>query len=84
VRFNVPQRTSGEDRVRDQWSLFRKFDEPRAATGLCVWLRNEQVDARADGGDVYVQRGQHDRARWIVEHLPPSHEELIALAAESA
>jgi len=66
----------------DDWSLFRTLDEPRAAIGLCVWLRNEQVDARAEGGKVYVQRGQQERARWIVEHLPPSHDELIALAAQ--
>jgi hypothetical protein len=75
---------AGEESVHDDWTLFRKFDEPRAATGLCRWLRNEQVDARADGGVVYVQRGQHHRARWIVEHLPPTHDELLALAAEGA
>jgi hypothetical protein len=68
----------------DDWSLFRTFDEPRAAMGLCVWLRNEQVDARAEAGRVYVQRGQLQRAHWIVEHLPPSHEELLELAAQGA
>lgn len=68
----------------EDWSLFRRFDEPRAATGLCLWLRNEQVDALAEGGKVYVQRGQIHRASWIVQHLPPSQEELIALAAEGA
>jgi hypothetical protein len=76
---------AAEDPVHDEdWRLFRKFDEPRAAAGLCRWLRNEQVDARAEGGVVYVMRGQHHRARWVVEHLPPTQEELIALAAENA
>ena len=68
----------------DDWSLFRKFDEPKAAMGLALWLRNEQVDARAEDGVVFVMRGQQHRARWVLEHLPPSQEDLIALAAENA
>ena len=71
-------------RAEEEWMLFRKFDEPRAAAGLCLWLRNEQVDARSEGGAVYVQRSQKHRASWIVEHLPPSEDELLALAANAA
>jgi hypothetical protein len=60
--------------------LFRKFDEPRAAAGFCLWLRNEQVDARAEANAVYIHRNQYHRAEWIVEHLPPTEDELLALA----
>ena len=71
-------------RAEEEWMLFREFDEPRAAAGLCLWLRNEQVDARAEGGAVYVQRNQKHRASWVVEHLPPSEDDLLALAANDA
>ena len=67
-------------RPEEEWMLFRQFDEPRAAAGLCVWLRNEQVTARAERGGVYVQRGEYHRAEWVVEHLPPTEDDLLALA----
>jgi hypothetical protein len=67
--------------AEEEWMLFRRFDEPRAAEGLCLWLRNEQVAARAEGGAVFVHRSQRHRAGWIVAHLPPTDEDLKALAA---
>jgi hypothetical protein len=69
--------------AEDDWMLFREFDEPRAAMGLCLWLRNEQVDARAEGGSVFVHRSQRHRAGWIVEHLPPTEDDLLALASNA-
>ena len=71
-------------RAEEEWMLFRKFDEPRAAAGLCVWLRNEQVDARSEGTAVYIHRNQYHRAEWVVEHLPPTEDELLALGAFAA
>ena len=68
-------------RAEEEWMQFRKFDEPRAALGLCLWLRNEQVNARVEGTKVYIQRSQFHRAEWIVEHLPPTEDDLLALAA---
>ena len=67
-------------RAEEEWMLFRKFDDPRTAAGLCLWLRNEQVNARYEGCRVYVDRTQCHRAEWIVEHLPPTEDELLALA----
>jgi hypothetical protein len=64
----------------EEWMLFCRFDDPRAAEGLCVWLRNEQVKARAERGAVYVERSQCHRAYWVVDHLPPTEEDLMLLA----
>lgn len=71
-------------RPEEEWILFRKFDDPRAAAGLCVWLRNEQVTARVERAGVYVQRAQYHRAEWVLEHLPPSEDDLLALAVYAA
>jgi hypothetical protein len=60
--------------------LFRSFDEPSAAEGLALWLRNEQVAARVEGGRVFVHRSQRHRAGWIVDHLPPTDDDLRMLA----
>jgi hypothetical protein len=68
----------------EEWTSFRKFDEPRAAAGLCLWLRNEQVHARAEAGTVYVPRNQFHRAEWVMEHLPPTEQDLLALSAAAA
>lgn len=71
-------------RAEEEWMLFRRFDEPRAAAGLCLWLRNEQINARVEGKAVYIDRSQCHRAEWIVEHLPPTEDDLLALAANGA
>jgi hypothetical protein len=65
----------------EEWTLFRHFDEPGAAEGLCLWLRNEQIAARVEGAAVFVHRSQRHRAGWILDHLPPSDDDLRTLAA---
>jgi hypothetical protein len=69
--------------AQEEWMRFRKFDDPRAAQGLCLWLRNEQIAARVEGATVLIQRSQYHRADWIVEHLPPTVEDLCLLATEN-
>ena len=64
-----------------EWTLFRSFDDPSAAEGFGLWLRNEQIAARVEGGAVYVHRSQWHRADWIVDHLPPTEDDLRTLAA---
>jgi hypothetical protein len=70
--------------IEEEWMLFREFDEPRSAMGLSVWLRNEQVAARAEGNAVFIPRSQRHRAGWVVSHLPPTEDDLRILAANAA
>jgi hypothetical protein len=64
----------------EEWMIFRELADPRAAAGLAVWLRNEQIAARVDGNAVFIPRSQRHRAGWIVSHLPPSDDDLRLLA----
>ena len=38
----------------EKWVLFRSFADETAARGMCVWLRNEQIDARREKGEVFI------------------------------
>jgi hypothetical protein len=64
----------------EQWVLFRTFDDASAAKGMCLWLQNEQIPARCEGGGVFVLQSLEHRAEWIVSQLPPTAEDLSQLA----
>jgi hypothetical protein len=64
-----------------EWMRFREFPDRRAAQGLALWLRNEQVTARAEDGAVFIAARQLHRARWVLAQLPPTEEDLDLLAA---
>lgn len=64
----------------EQWVLFRTFEDASAAKGMCLWLQNEQVGARCEGGGVFVLQSLEDRAEWVLSQLPPSVEDLSLLA----
>jgi hypothetical protein len=65
----------------EQWVLFRSFEDEAAARGMCLWLTNEQISARAERKDVFVLKSLSNRAEWIVAQLPPTREDLIGLLA---
>jgi hypothetical protein len=66
--------------LQEEWILFRDFAQPGAARGMEIWLRNEQIAVRREGGGVFIARSLRHRAEWIVAQLPPSEEELNTLA----
>ena len=68
------------DAHEEQWILFRSFEDEAAARGMCLWLRNEQIDARCERGDVFIAHSLRFRAEWIVAQLPPTAEDLSLLA----
>jgi hypothetical protein len=69
---------------QEEWIEFREFADDGAARGMEIWLRNEQIAARQEGGSVFVARSLRHRAEWIVAQLPPTEEELNALATTAA
>jgi hypothetical protein len=70
--------------LQEEWTLFREFADHGAARGMEIWLRNEQIAAKHEGGGVFVARSLRHRAEWIVAQLPPTEEELTTLATVEA
>lgn len=68
----------------EEWVLFRTFGDEAAARGMCLWLQNEQIAARREGGDVFIARSLEHRAEWIWDQLPPTDEDLSLLATSAA
>lgn len=68
----------------EQWVLFRSFRDGASARGMALWLKNEQVSARAEGKDVFVLQSLEHKAEWVVAQLPPSEEDLALLAGSAA
>ena len=75
---------------RDEWELFRTFDDQGPAEAMRTWLIHEKVPTKVEARAlenaieskfcVFVQSSLAHRARWIVAQLPPSDEELEFLA----